>query len=164
MLALCPAEVCGTQGTWPVLPDANLQPCLWRTMLVLQWALVRRSRTVSAEWVPGLRSSVMNNPIHSCCSWARHFLFSFALSSNIKGQHEFMLLFYHRSVIWLLKNNKKYKGIRFFLIPGLLQGGINCSQNLSGESVAIVLVSTLLHTSINLLVTVLAKLSHSVSF
>lgn len=75
-----------------------------------------------------------------------------------------MLLFYHRSVIWLLKNNKKYKGIRFFLIPSLLQGGISCSQNVSGESMAIVLVSMFLHTSINLLVTVLAKLSHSVSF
>lgn len=107
---------------------------------------------------------VMNNPIHSCCSWARHFLFSFALSSNIKGQHKFVLLFYHRSVIWLLKNNKKYKGIRFFLIPSLLQGGISCSQNVSGESMAIVLVSMFLHTSINLLVTVVAKLSHSVSF
>lgn len=75
-----------------------------------------------------------------------------------------MLLFYQRRVTWLLKNNKNYKSIRFFLIPGLLQGGINCSQNVSGESMAIVLVSMLLHTSVNLLVTVLAKLSHSVSF
>lgn len=75
-----------------------------------------------------------------------------------------MLLFYQRRVTWLLKNNKKYKSIRFFLIPGLLRGGINCSQNVSGESMAIVLVSMLLHTSVNLLVTVLAKLSHSVSF
>lgn len=99
--------------------------------------------------------SVMNNPIHSCRSRARHFLFSFALSSNIKGQREFVLLFYHRSVIWLLENSKKYKGIRFFLVPGLLQGGISCSWNLSGESMAIVLVSMLLHTSINLLVTVI---------
>lgn len=57
-----------------------------------------------------------------------------------------------------------YRGIRFFLIPGFLQGGISCSQNVSGESTAIVLVSMLLHTFINLLVTMLAKLSHNVSF
>lgn len=29
VLALCPAEVCGTQGMWPVLPDADLQTGLW---------------------------------------------------------------------------------------------------------------------------------------
>lgn len=75
-----------------------------------------------------------------------------------------MLLFYHRSVIWLLENNKKYRVIRFFSIPGFLQGGINFSQNVSCDSTAIVLVSVLLQTFINLLATMLAKLSHNVWF